>query len=238
MKKCSALILLACAFALLTAERVAAAPVTWDFIVTSCDGPVETGLGRGGCNPAQQYPLVLATLTLDGPDSSGSARYPVATASGDPFTFDLVAGGRPAQSSFSNDGPVGPPLSPPGVEPPDYWVRDYGISWTETAGVLTFIDVSMTTIQDGIDMLRLTGGTIATDFMLAGCEFGPPCQISGFWTDVPLVTAPEPGSLALLASAFGVWGVTGRRRVQRRVCSLWQAKGEGPQCVRIGGQIG
>jgi hypothetical protein len=229
MKKCSALVLLACAFALLTAERAAAAPVTWDFIVTSCDGPAFTMAG-GGCNPAQQYPLVLATLTLDGPDSSGSANYPGgggATASGDPFTFDLVGGGRPAQSAFSRDGPAGPPLSPPGVEPPDYWVVDYGISWTETGGALTFISVSMDTIQDSIDRVPpfgLTGGFISTDFMLAGCEFGPPCQISGYWTDVSLVTAPEPGSLALLASAFGVWGVTGRRRVPRRVCSLWQAR--------------
>jgi hypothetical protein len=39
MNKCSAFIL-ACAFGLLTAERVEASPVEWDFIAPSCvDGP-------------------------------------------------------------------------------------------------------------------------------------------------------------------------------------------------------
>jgi hypothetical protein len=37
---------------------------------------------------------------------------------------------------------------------------------------------------------------------------------SGYWVDASLVTAPEPGSLALLASAFGAWGLTRRRRTR------------------------
>ena len=49
MKKCSALIVLACVFALLTTERVAAAPVTWDFIATSCSNlPGYDHPGRDG----------------------------------------------------------------------------------------------------------------------------------------------------------------------------------------------
>ena len=86
MKKCSALTVLACVFALLTAERVAAAPVSWDFVATSC----------GGCIPrlGQQYPFELASLTLSGPDSSGLASYnPIdpfeqITLTGDSFSFD------------------------------------------------------------------------------------------------------------------------------------------------------
>jgi hypothetical protein len=76
MKKRSPLILLACAFALLPAERVAADPVTWDFIATSCGGAVaNVRLGQYGCDSRQQYPFVLASLTLSGSDSSGSAAY-------------------------------------------------------------------------------------------------------------------------------------------------------------------
>jgi hypothetical protein len=48
-----------------------AAPVVWDFEATSCT--VVYGASFGGCDPAQQYPALLATLTLPGPDSSGSA---------------------------------------------------------------------------------------------------------------------------------------------------------------------
>jgi hypothetical protein len=65
-------VVLACIFGLLTTERVAAAPVTWNFEATSC-AIIYPALPFGGCSPTQQYPALLATLTLDGPDSSGSA---------------------------------------------------------------------------------------------------------------------------------------------------------------------
>jgi hypothetical protein len=225
MRKCSALILLACAFALLTAERVAAAPVTWDFIATSCSLVANI---PSDCNPAQQYPLVLATLTLTGPDSSGEASTGLFPTSGDPFAFDLVAaqGLGTGRSMFSTADPTGPLVG----FPPTPWVVDYAIAWTEVAGVLTSVGVSLDTIQDSLIRFGLTGGLVASDFNLAGCDFAT-CQLNGFWT---LVTAPEPGTLALLASAFGVWGVTGRRRV----CSLWRARAKAPQCVGIEGQIG
>jgi hypothetical protein len=229
MKKCGALVLLACAFALLTAERVAAAPVTWDFIATSCS---EVPNAVSQCNPAQHYPLVLATLTLFGPDSSGEASTGLFPTSGDPFAFDLVAaqGLGTGRSMFSTADPTGPLVG----FPPTPWVVDYAIAWTEVAGVLTFVNAGMDRIQDSLIQFGLTGGLVGSDNELAECEAST-CRINGFWT---LVTAPEPSSLALLASAFGVWGVTGRRRVQRRVCSLWQARAKAPQCVGIEGQIG
>jgi hypothetical protein len=71
MKKCSAFILLACVFGLLTTERVAAAPVTWDFVATSCTAVIPNP--PFGCVATQHYPALVATLTLAGPDSSGSA---------------------------------------------------------------------------------------------------------------------------------------------------------------------
>ena len=46
----------------------------------------------------------------------------------------------------------------------------------------------------------------------SGCSLGV-CNISGSWVNASLLSAPEPGSLALLASAFGLWGLTGRRKV-------------------------
>jgi hypothetical protein len=141
MNKCSALTLLACAFGLLTAERVEAAPVIWDFIATSCS---EIPNADSLCDPAQRYPLVLAELTLDGPDSSGRASSdPHFPATGDPFAFDLVAAHCPGcvNSHVSTADPTGPIISPPGVVPPDYWVVDYSIAWTEVAGQLTTVDI-------------------------------------------------------------------------------------------------
>jgi hypothetical protein len=194
MKKCSALILLACAFVLLTAERVAASPVTWDFIATSCSND------PFGCDPSQHYPLVLATLTLDGPDSSGLAQYGGPNL-GDPFAFDLVASRFPGLSMVSSAEPMGPLFG----FPPTYWVTAFLLSWTETDGVLTSVRAAMDTILTGV-IIGLTSAEVNTDDPLGGC--GNDCQLTGYW-----VIAPEPGSLALLASAFGVWGVIGRRRV-------------------------
>src|SRR5690349_17163835 len=193
MRKCSALILFACAFALLPAERVVAAPITWDFIATSCSdasvGPLV------GFDPTQKYPLVLATLTLSGPDSEGSAVYvpllgpPVLT--GDPFVFDLVAAG-PGRPVFSSDHPFGTA------------VEDYDLQWTETVGVLTSISVSLDGNFDSLGpRFGLTGGLVGSDRELAGCV-NTQCEISGYWLNASLMTPPEPGSLALFASAFGV----------------------------------
>jgi hypothetical protein len=179
MKKCSALVLLACAFALLTAERVAAAPVTWDFIATSCSGPAQT-LSAGGCEPSPHYPLVLATLTLTGPDSSGAASTGLFPTSGDPFAFDLVAaqGLGTGRSMVSTADPTEPNIAPSGAAPA-YWVVSYAISWTEVAGQLTAVGIDFLTIQDELD-IGLTGGRVGSDFQIAGCGDMTVCQINGF----------------------------------------------------------
>src|SRR5205085_12432312 len=70
MNKCSALIWLACIFALLMAEHVVAAPGTWDFVANAC-----STFSGTGCDAKQQYPALIATLTLRGPDSAGAAAW-------------------------------------------------------------------------------------------------------------------------------------------------------------------
>jgi hypothetical protein len=235
MNKCSAFILLACAFALLTAERVEAGPVAWDFIATGCSG---------GCISGQSYPVTLATLTLPGPDSSGTAKYegapghvPIYT--GDSFILnwdaDYSRPGLPGLTSDYQTGAFTPCL--PGN------VCNFDISWSESNGQLTALSIYVRglNIVQGLDPVigdvlgfydtfssSLGGAEVAStspdvpclrysDFiyhgaggLFEGCE-GPPCQISGEWVDASLVAAPEPGSFALLAGAFGVWGLIGRR---------------------------
>ena len=104
------------------------------------------------------------------------------------------------------------PMGPLFGFPPTYWVTAFLLSWTETDGVLTSVRAGMDTILTGV-IIALTSAEVNTDDPLGGC--GNDCQLTGYW-----VIAPEPGSSVLFASAFGVWGVIGRRRV----CSLWQAK--------------
>lgn len=205
MKKCSALIFLSYAFALLTAERVAAGPITWEFIATACIGPVSQH-GESGCDPNQSYPLTLASLALSGPDSAGSAVFlPLVSSApmltGDPFDFELTD-----RASVSTDHPLGT-----GRGGLFGTIVDYDISWSEVAGVLNSVAVTIDTEVDSIQHLRLTGGQVGSDFRIAGCIFTT-CEISGFWINASLVTASEPGSLALLASAFGMLGLIRRRR--------------------------
>jgi hypothetical protein len=226
MKKCSALILLACIFALLVAEHVAAAPVTWDFIATSCSGNVASR-NSGGCEPQQAYPVVLATLTLTGPDSAGSALWGgtgPATYTGDSFALDFSLNYRALTPAFTeNPTPFGECEGP-------HEICQFDLSWSESAGQLDALQIDVNAFNDSFGYSRafgLSGGSVASDNIyygaggaFAGCETEV-CQISGYWANVSsvssLVPAPEPGSLALLASAFGVWGLTGRRRMRRRV---------------------
>src|SRR5438067_2398880 len=109
MQKCSAFIVVACAFALLTTERVAAAPLTWDFIATGCSSNQQfaNGLLVEGCDPRQTYPVVLATLALTGPDSSGSANFNggagPAVYTGDSFSLDFSARYRAITPAFTQN---------------------------------------------------------------------------------------------------------------------------------------
>jgi hypothetical protein len=200
LNKLIALILLASALPL----PARAAPVEWDFFATSC-----SSYAVRGCDPTQKYPALLATLTLSGPDSSGSASYgggtPILT--GDPFAFDLVAAGGLAAglSKISTDHPLGFSSRWPAA------IIGYGLAWSESDGVLTSLGLSFSTEQDTLDRFGLEGGFVGTDDRLVGCTFAGSCEITGYWVDASLVTAPEPGGLALLASAFGVWGLNSRR---------------------------
>ena len=216
MNKCSGLTLMACVFALLTAERVAASPITWDFYVTSC---TDTGGYGRGCDPTRQYPALLATLTLTGPDSSGSAVWDGTTPAvytGDSFAFDFgiyrtISSG--STGSLNNMACIGA-----------HDICGFDLSWSETGGQLDAVSVDVNgfhdTIGDGYvpgGGFGLSGGLVASDNSIVGCVQSQ-CTVPGYWTDTPLVTAaPEPGDLALLASAFGVWGLTGRRRVLHAV---------------------
>jgi hypothetical protein len=223
MNKCSAFILLACALGLLTAERVEAAPVTWDFVANSC-----STFSGTGCDPKQQYPALIATLTLTGPDSSGSAVWggdgpPAFT--GDGFSLDFSSGYRPLTSAFAgNPTPFGECEAPREI-------CSFDLSWSETAGVLGAVDILVNGFNDSLGEVGvgvggtfgLTGGLIGTDDTyfgafgpglainpFSGCSAGV-CNVTGSWVNASLLTAPEPGSLALLAGAFGVWGLIGRR---------------------------
>ena len=216
--KCSALILLACIFALLMAEQVVAAPVTWDFVANSC-----STFSGTGCDPKQQYPALIATLTLTGPDSSGSAVFNggagPATYAGDSFSLDFSSSYRALTPAFTENP------TPFGECEVARQICQFDLSWSESAGQLDALSLYVNAFNDalgsgiGRDAFGLNGGEIASDNIylgatgaFAGCS-GPPCQISGYWVNASLLSAPEPGSLALLASAFGLWGLIGRRKV-------------------------
>jgi hypothetical protein len=221
MQKCSAFIVVACAFALLTTERVAAAPLTWDFIATGCSSNQQfaNGFLVVGCDPKQTYPVVVAALTLTGPDSSGSAIFNggagPAVYTGGSFSLDFSLNYQSITPAFvQNPTPFGECEVP-------HQICSFDLSWSESVGQLDAISIDVNAINDTFGGLGLAGGDVASDNVyigaggaFAGCVLGP-CTLSGYWANASFVTAPEPGSLALLASAFGVWGLTGRRRVLR-----------------------
>ena len=151
MNKCSALIWLACIFALLMAEHVVAAPVTWDFVANSC-----STFSGTGCDPKQQYPALIATLTLTGPDSSGSAVWagtgPPAYA-GDDFSLDFSSRYAPLTQTFAgNPTPFGECEGP-------RQICEFDLSWSETAGVLDAVDVLVNGFNDSLGEVGAPGGT-------------------------------------------------------------------------------
>jgi hypothetical protein len=179
------------------------------------------------------YPVTVATLTLPGPDSTGSASWPfgidVATYTGDSFAF-----------SFDRDGPLRDlPLTQAFIPPPGgcasgFQLCDFNISWTESAGELTALNLQVDGFDDNVDNTRgsLAFLDIASMNGYEPCAAGGSCQVAGSWVS-SLVTAPEPGSLALLASAFGVWGLI-RQRCTRLIKPRTRAR---IACRRAAGSL-
>ena len=207
MNKLAGLVISTIAFAAPIAAD--ASPVTWSFYetgITSCNSP-----SAFSCVLPPQ-PFVLMTLTLPGPTSTGTAIWqgspslPVYT--GDSFALPLPfltlhpatltpafagaasnIGGRDCLDNFVGSGAL----------------CDFNISWAESAGVLTAISINVDAIDDSIGGMAergsfgLTGGPLASDFILGGCS-STQCMVSGFWQSD--LAVPEPMSAVLLITGL------------------------------------
>ena len=188
-----------------------ASPVTWSFYetaITSCQEPLNCVL------PPQ--PFVLMTMTLPGPTSAGTADWggssppsvPVYT--GDSFAlslpFDVIRGPVVLTPAFAgNPGGLDCLQSPLG----SHALCDFDISWSETAGVLTAISISVEGPTDFVGGLTinvifgpfgLTGGPVGSDGIIGGCG-DTQCTVSGFWQS-DLTAVPEPISAVLLITGL------------------------------------
>ena len=187
-----------------------ASPVIWSFYetaITSCNSPRDCMLPR--------QPFVLMTLTLPGPTSTGTAIWqgspslPVYT--GDSFALPLPfltlhpgtltpafagaasnVGGRDCLDNFVGSAAL----------------CDFNISWAENAGVLTAISINVDAIDDSIGGMApergsfgLTGGPLASDFILGGCS-NTQCTVAGFWQSDLAASIPEPMSAVLLITGL------------------------------------
>jgi hypothetical protein len=178
--------------------------------ITSCNSPPPFG-----CVLPPQ-PFVFMTLTLPGPTSTGTAIWqgspsPVYTGDSFALTLPIIRFRSPLTPAF-----VGAASNLLGLDCQDSFVGsgalcDFNISWAENAGVLTAISINVDAIDDNIGGLAgpphtffgLTGGPLATDFILGGCGFTQ-CIIAGFWQSDLAVSIPEPMSAVLLIT--GVLG--------------------------------
>jgi hypothetical protein len=193
----------------------AAAPVPWDFVATSCaDDPYNPG----SCGPRERYPVLLATLTLTGPTSSGAAywtgaNYVPPAYTGDSFALDFSAN-YPAITPAFTGNPT------PFTECESFGqICEFNLSWSESGGQLDRLSLYVNGIYDTLGIyggFGLAGGEIATDGVyigagraFAGCD--DVCRISGAWEDAPS-SISEPSTLGLLGLAL-LW--LGFLRVQQ-----------------------
>jgi hypothetical protein len=167
-----------------------ATPVTWSFHQTSC----VSGSAIPCVPPSPNF--VLATLTLLGPTSQGSAAWDGMTApmfSGDDFVFAFAfeAGYRLISQAFSQ-----PPCDG------GHQICDFDISWKEAAGQLTAVNIAVDGFHDSFGdpkPIGLTTGSIASDNVYGGCQ-ETQCDVTGFWQSD--LAVPEPTSAVLLTTGL------------------------------------
>ena len=159
--------------ALTTAIVADAAPVTWSFYETSCK-TIQSG---ADCTPPQ--PFVLATLTLPDATSVESALWQGSLSAppvynGDGIAFSVLHAGlfptlTPAFNGSSQcDG--------------GDMLCDFDLSWPSPGGQLAAVSITVDAFHDSIGYattgpLGLTGGSIASDNTLGGCQ-GTQCRIT------------------------------------------------------------
>jgi hypothetical protein len=156
---------------------------------------------------------VLATLTLTGPTSSGSAEWngsglPAYT--GDSFALDFSAVYQPITPSYMGNPTPFQECEGPGE------VCEFHLSWSESGGELDAISIDVNAVNDSFGYggrvpFGLSGGLIASDYTYIGaggtfasCDYDT-CLISGFWQDAPSGVS-EPSTLGLLGLALGWLG--------------------------------
>jgi hypothetical protein len=165
------------------AGSAAAAPVEWDLVATDSQ-------------------ITVASLTLAGPDSTGSASWPLlsptATYTGDSFSFNF---------DFPHHQPLTPAFAPDAFGcGARYQLCDFNISWSEIGDQLTAVNIRVDAFDDSI-FASLSAAVIGSmGLPYDPCAADESCRLSGAWVDAP-GAVPEPSNLALLAVAFGFLGL-------------------------------